>query len=35
MKATSDFLVKAGRIDAAADDYTGFVNTDIATEATK
>ena len=35
MKTTSDFLVKAGRIDAAADDYSAFVNTDIATEATK
>jgi taurine transport system substrate-binding protein len=30
MKSTADFLVTAGRIDAAADDYSSFVNTDIA-----
>ncbi len=33
MKTTADFLVKAGRIDAAVDDYSGFVNTDIADAA--
>jgi taurine transport system substrate-binding protein len=33
MKTTSDFLVKAGRIDAAVDDYSGFVNTAIAEAA--
>ncbi len=33
MKATADFLVKAGRIDAAADDYAAFVNTAIAEAA--
>lgn len=33
MKATADFLVKAGRIDAAVDDYSGFVNTAIADAA--
>jgi taurine transport system substrate-binding protein len=33
MKATADFLVKAGRIDAAVDDYSGFVNTAIAEAA--
>ncbi|MFZ5708181.1 MAG: taurine ABC transporter substrate-binding protein [Pseudomonadota bacterium] len=29
MKATAEFLVKAGRIDAAIDDYSPFVNTSI------
>jgi taurine transport system substrate-binding protein len=33
MKTTADFLVKAGRIDAAVDDYAGFVNTTIADAA--
>ena len=33
MKTTADFLVKAGRIDAAVDDYSGFVNTSIAEAA--
>lgn len=33
MKTTADFLVKAGRIDAAADDYSAFVNTAIAETA--
>jgi taurine transport system substrate-binding protein len=33
MKATADFLVKAGRIDAAADDYSAFVTTAIAEAA--
>jgi taurine transport system substrate-binding protein len=33
MKTTADFLVKAGRIDAAIDDYAGFVNTAIAEAA--
>lgn len=33
MKTTADFLVKAGRIDAAADDYSAFVNTSIAEAA--
>lgn len=33
MKATADFLVKAGRIDAAVDDYAGFVTTAIAEAA--
>jgi taurine transport system substrate-binding protein len=33
MKTTSDFLVKAGRIDAAVEDYSGFVNTAIAEAA--
>jgi taurine transport system substrate-binding protein len=33
MKTTADFLVKAGRIDAAVDDYSGFVNTAIAEAA--
>jgi taurine transport system substrate-binding protein len=33
MKTTADFLVKAGRIDAAADDYAPFVNTAIAEAA--
>lgn len=29
MKNTADFLVKAGRIDAAVDDYSGFVTTAV------
>jgi taurine transport system substrate-binding protein len=33
MKTTADFLVKAGRIDAAVEDYSGFVNTAIAEAA--
>ena len=33
MKTTADFLVKAGRIDAAVEDYAGFVNTAIADAA--
>lgn len=33
MKTTADFLVKAGRIDAAVDDYSGFVTTAIADAA--
>jgi taurine transport system substrate-binding protein len=33
MKTTADFLVAAGRIDGAADDYTPFVNTSIAEAA--
>lgn len=33
MKTTADFLVKAGRIDAAADDYSAYVNTAIADAA--
>ncbi len=33
MKTTADFLVTAGRIDAAADDYAAFVNTTIADAA--
>ena len=33
MKTTSDFLVKAGRIDAAVDDYSAFVTTAIAEAA--
>jgi taurine transport system substrate-binding protein len=33
MKVTADFLVKAGRIDAAVDDYAPFVNTAIAEAA--
>ncbi len=33
MKTTADFLVKAGRIDAAVEDYSGFVNTAIADAA--
>ena len=33
MKTTADFLVKAGRIDAAIDDYSPFVNTAIAEAA--
>ena len=33
MKTTADFLVKAGRIDAAAEDYSAFVTTAIAEAA--
>lgn len=33
MKTTADFLVKAGRIDAAIDDYSAYVNTSIAEAA--
>ncbi len=33
MKTTADFLVKAGRIDAAIDDYSAFVTTEIADAA--
>lgn len=33
MKTTADFLVKAGRIDAAIEDYAPFVNTAIAEAA--
>ena len=33
MKTTADFLVNAGRIDAAVDDYAPFVNTAIAEAA--
>ena len=33
MKTTADFLVKAGRIDAAVDDYSAFVNTTVAEAA--
>jgi len=33
MKTTADFLVKAGRIDAAIEDYSAFVNTAIAEAA--
>ncbi len=33
MKTTADFLVKAGRIDAAIDDYAPYVNTSIAEAA--
>jgi len=35
MKSTAEFLKSAGRIDTVADDYSGFVNTAIATEALK
>lgn len=35
MKTTADFLVKAGRIDAAIEDYSGFVNTGIIEAAMK
>ncbi len=35
MKTTADFLVKAGRIDAAVDDYSGFVNRSILEAAMK
>jgi taurine transport system substrate-binding protein len=35
MKSTADFLVTAGRIDAAADDYSSFVNTDIGAAASQ
>lgn len=33
MKTTADFLVKAGRIDAAIDDYAAFVTTEIVDAA--
>lgn len=33
IKTTADFLVKAGRIDAALDDYSGFVNPTYAAAA--
>ena len=33
MKDTAEFLVKAGRIDAAADDYSAFVTTSVAEAA--
>ena len=35
IKTTADFLVKAGRIDAALDDYSGFVNPTYAAAAAK
>jgi taurine transport system substrate-binding protein len=35
MKSTAEFLKSAGRIDTVADDYSAFVNTEIAAEATK
>lgn len=35
MKSTAEFLQASGRIDAVADDYSAFVNTEIATEASK
>ncbi len=35
MKETAEFLKAAGRIDTVADDYSKFVNTDIAKAATK
>lgn len=35
MKATADFLVAAGRIDAAAEDYSAFVNTAIGAAASQ
>lgn len=35
IKATAEFLAKAGRIDGLADDYSTFVNTKIAEEAAK
>ncbi len=35
MKSTAEFLKSAGRIDVVADDYSAFVNTEIAAEATK
>jgi taurine transport system substrate-binding protein len=35
MKSTAEFLQAAGRIDTVADDYSAFVNTDIATAATQ
>ncbi|OSP55386.1 ABC transporter substrate-binding protein [Pseudoruegeria sp. SK021] len=35
MKSTSEFLKSAGRIDTVADDYSVFVNTNIAAEAAK
>lgn len=35
MKSTAEFLRASGRIDTVADDYAPFVNTEIATEASK
>ncbi|SNR61969.1 ABC transporter substrate-binding protein [Paracoccus sediminis] len=35
MKSKAEFLQSAGRIDTVADDYSAFVNTDIAAEAVK
>jgi taurine transport system substrate-binding protein len=35
MKSTAEFLKAAGRIDTVSDDYSAFVNTEIAAEATK
>lgn len=35
MKSTADFLKSAGRIDTVKEDYSAFVNTEIATEASK
>lgn len=35
IKGTADFLKSAGRIDAAGDDYSGFVNAEFATAATQ
>lgn len=35
MKSTAEFLKSAGRIDTVADDYSAFVNTEIAADATK
>ncbi|MEQ8730449.1 MAG: taurine ABC transporter substrate-binding protein [Marinovum algicola] len=35
MKSTADFLKAAGRIDATAEDYSGFVNAEIAASAAK
>lgn len=35
MKSTAEFLKAAGRIDTVADDYSTFVNTEIAAEAVK
>ena len=35
MKSTAEFLKAAGRIDTVAEDYSAFVNTEIAAEAAK
>lgn len=35
MKSTAEFLKSTGRIDTVADDYSTFVNTEIAAEASK
>ncbi len=35
MRSTAQFLKDAGRIDQVADDYSGFVNTEIGTAATQ